>query len=120
MLQTRRSAAGLGAVISFAGFAAVSQKTTLVLQAENRLQGNWARGVRLFLLQGKQDVFVPLARFFALVDALKESYGHAMGVGSVETRVIEGLRHRPSALLWPHVVEILEDVVPAEKQSLKL
>jgi len=117
---TRRIAADLGAIISFAGFSAVPLETYEMLQEQNGLRDAW--NTKLFMLQGKQDKFAPLLNFHALVDVLHGFCQRSRGVASVESKVIDGLRHAPTNVLWPHVRHILEEVLPGleEKQSLKL
>ncbi|PQE22939.1 acyl- thioesterase 1 protein [Rutstroemia sp. NJR-2017a BBW] len=111
-LLTRTRAADLGAVITWAGFSAVSLETVAQMQERRGLRDGWAKETRLFMLHGKEDVFVPVSRAEALAGALERYRVRGHGFAGLEVRILEGLRHTLEDGVWSPVREILEGVVP--------
>ncbi|QSZ32437.1 hypothetical protein DSL72_002011 [Monilinia vaccinii-corymbosi] len=118
-LLTRRRAAALGAVISWAGFSATSLETVAQMQENNGLSHRWAKKTRLYMLHGKDDIFVPLSRSRALADALEVYRSRGQGFATLQWEIVDGARHSLVEPVWPHVRRILEgfliDIEPASK-----
>lgn len=109
---TRALASELGAVISYAGFPATPLQSVFRMQRENGLEGRWAKELRLFLLHGKDDVFVPLEVFRAWRTLLESFKDRGQGIAYLEWQIVDGMKHSLVAALWPPVQNILQDVVP--------
>jgi predicted esterase len=116
-LLTRRIAADLGGLISYAGFPPIDLQSVLRMQREHGMEGRWSKDTTLFMLHGKQDVFVPLEIFQAWRDQLQGFRDRGQGIARLEWKLIDGVRHALISLVWPHVREILERVVPAGDQK---
>jgi len=117
-LLTRRLAAELGAVISYAGFPPTPMQSISRMQAENGLIEGWSKETKLFILHGERDTFVPFVIFKEWLMRLERFRDRGQGVASIEWRLIGGARHSISAGLWPYIRDILEAViVPLAKQN---
>jgi predicted esterase len=110
-LLTRRLAAELGAVISYAGFPPTPMQSISRMQDENGLIDGWSKETKLFMLHGAQDAFVPFVVFQEWLKRIEGFRDRGRGIASLEWRLIDGMRHSMSAILWPYVREILEKVV---------
>jgi predicted esterase len=119
-LLTRRLAAELGAVISFAGFPTTPMQSISRMQEENGLVERWSKETKLFMLHGERDTFVPLVIFKAWLARLEIFRDHGQGIASIEWRLMEGTRHSISAALWPYVREMLERVFTEPKTPFKI
>lgn len=114
-LLTRRRAADLGAVITWAGFSATSLETIAQMQEQNGLSESWAKKTRLYMLHGKEDAFVPLSRSQAFVNALESYRARGQGFATLEWEAVDGIRHALVEPVWPYIRRILENfLMPAE------
>lgn len=121
-LLTRRIAADLGAVITYAGFSALDLQSILRMQREHGLEGRWSKDTTLFMLHGNSDVFAPLEIGQAWRNQLQGFRNRSQGIARMEWKVLNGIRHALIDRVWPHVREILVRAVPAgaQKPSHKL
>lgn len=109
---TRALASELGAVISYAGFPATPLQSVFRMQQENGLEGRWAKELKFFLLHGKNDIFVPPEVFRGWRILLEGFKDCGQGIAYLEWQIVDGMKHSLIATLWPHVRNILHDVVP--------
>ncbi|KAI9642568.1 hypothetical protein NHQ30_009373 [Ciborinia camelliae] len=121
-LLTRRRAADLGAIITWAGFSATSLETISQMQERNRLSESdgWAKDTRLYMLHGKEDAFVPLSRSQALVTALESYRVRGRGFATLEWMAVDGLRHSLVEPVWPYVRRILKRFLMEIETASKL
>ncbi|KAM3084127.1 acyl-protein thioesterase [Clarireedia jacksonii] len=121
-LLTRKRAADLGAVITWAGFSAVSLETIAQMQKMQGLNDGWAKETKLFMLHGKEDVLVPVTIAQALASALEKYRVRGQGFASLDFRILNGLRHTWEDRVWPPMREILESIAPSSdlKHTSKL
>jgi predicted esterase len=117
-LLTRRLAAELGAVISYAGFNPTDLQTVRRMQREHGMQGKWSRDTILFMLHGKNDTFVPVEIAQAWREQLQTFRERDQGIARIEWKLLDDVRHSLTSKVWPHIREILGRVVPAENQPL--
>ncbi|RAL58939.1 hypothetical protein DID88_009230 [Monilinia fructigena] len=82
-LLTRRKAAELGAIITWAGFSATSLETIAQMQEANGLFDGWAKKTQLYMLHGKNDKLVPLSRSRAPMDALEVYRARGQGFAAL-------------------------------------
>lgn len=115
-LQTRLAAAGLGAIISYAGFPPTDLASVFRLQQGNSFEERKEQSTRLFLLQGEDDVFVPIEVSRAWLRQLEKLRENGRGVESMEWRLVEGANHSLTEPVWKHVRDILELVVPQKHE----
>ncbi|KAJ8060745.1 hypothetical protein OCU04_011049 [Sclerotinia nivalis] len=119
-LLTRRRAADLGAVITWAGFSATPLETIAQMQEKNGLSEGWAKNTVLYMLHGKEDVFVPLSRAQALVTALESYRARGQGFTTLEWAVVDELRHSLVEPVWPYIRRILERFLTETEAASKL
>lgn len=119
-LLTRRKAADLAAIITWAGFSATPLETIAQMQEKNGLSGSWAKKTRLYMLHGKEDVFVPLSRSEALAGALERYRARGQGFTTLEWLVLDDLRHSLVEPVWPYVRKILERLLTETESASKL
>ena len=116
-LQTREIASELGAVISYAGFPATDLKSVQQMQMDSNLHGSWAKETRLFMLHGRDDVFVPIEISQSWLKLLEEECERGEGFRSIDWKLIDDVRHSLSGRVWPYVREILESIFQDETQK---
>ncbi|TEY82422.1 hypothetical protein BOTCAL_0029g00090 [Botryotinia calthae] len=119
-LLTRRKAADLAAVITWAGFSATPLETIAQMQERNGLSESWAKKTRLYMLHGMEDVFVPLSRSKALAAVLDQYRARGQGFATLEWVVLDGLRHSLVEHVWPNVRQILECLLTEKESASKL
>jgi predicted esterase len=121
-IVTRKLPADLGAIISIAGFPPVPMQSISRTQQEKGLFGPSSKATRFFMLHGRNDVFVLMEVFFEWRRRIEGFRDRGQGIANVEWKLVDGMKHAVVAVLWPHVREILEGVVPLTdpKTSLKL
>ena len=117
-LLARRLAADLGAVISYAGFPAMDLQSLLRMQRKQGLEDRWSKETTLFLLLGRNDVFVTLEIAEAWRDQLQEFRDRGQGIARLEWKLIDDAQHAISDRIWPHVREVLERTVPTRRKLL--
>lgn len=117
-LLTRCLAADLGAMISYAGFPPIDLQTVLRMQREHGTEGRWSKDTTLFMLHGKNDVFVPVEIPLAWRDQIQSFRDRGQGVASIEWKLLDDVQHALISRVWPHVREILERIVPVGSQKL--
>ncbi|KAF7956192.1 hypothetical protein EAE96_005112 [Botrytis aclada] len=119
-LLTRRKAADLAAIITWAGFSATPLEAIAQMQEQNELSESWAKKTRLYMLHGKEDVFVPLSRSGALAAALESYRARGQGFTTLECLALDGLRHSLVEPVWPYIRRILERILTETEPALKL
>jgi predicted esterase len=117
-LLTRRIASDIGAMISYAGFPAIDLQSVFRMQREHGMEGRWSKDTALFMLHGKNDVFVPLEIAQAWRDQLEGFRDRGQGIARMEWKLIDGVSHALIDRVWPDVREILNRVLPAANQEL--
>jgi predicted esterase len=117
-LLTRRLAADLGAVISYAGFPALDLKSVLRMQREKGLEGRWSKETTLFLMLGRNDIFVTLEIAQAWRDQLQGLCDRGQGIATLEWKLIDEAQHAVSDHIWPHVRGVLERTIPTRGKPL--
>ncbi|KAF7885925.1 uncharacterized protein EAF02_004434 [Botrytis sinoallii] len=70
------------------------------------LSESWTKNTRLYMLHGKEDVFVPLSRSEALAAALERYRARGQGFATLEWSVLDDLRHSFVERVWPCVRKI--------------
>jgi len=116
-LLTRRIAADLGAVISYAGFPPTDLQSVMRMQQQHGLEGRWSRDTTLFILHGKDDVFVPLEIAQAWRTQLQGFRERGQGIASIEWTLVDDVLHALVSRVWPHVRIVLERALPATNQK---
>ncbi|ESZ92490.1 hypothetical protein SBOR_7153 [Sclerotinia borealis F-4128] len=121
-LLTRRRAADLGAVITWAGFSAIPLENIAQMQEKNGLPvfDGWVKETQLYMLHGKEDVFVPLSRSRALMAALESYRIRGQGFTALEWAAVDSLRHSLVEPVWPYVRRILERFLMETEPAPKL
>lgn len=118
-LQTRRIAADLGAVISFSGFHATDLQSVFKMQRGHGLSGRWCKKTGLYMMHGGSDTFIPMEMFRSWVEQLEGFRDRGEGIASVDSTIIDGVRHSLHVRMWPHIKNVLETVIP-ERLSPKI
>ncbi|KAB8298574.1 hypothetical protein EYC80_000753 [Monilinia laxa] len=119
-LLTRRKAADLGAIITWAGFSATPLETIAQMQETNGLFDGWAKKTQLYMLHGKNDKLVPLSRSRALMDALEVYRARGQGFATIQWAIVDGAPHSLIEPVWPYVRRILEDFLLVAEPASKL
>lgn len=121
-IATRKMAADIGTIITFAGIPVAPMQSIARMQRENGLAGRWSKSTRYFMLHGQEDIFMPLAVFHELRRRLEGFKESGQGIARLEWEVLEGMSHSMSERLWPNIRRILEKrvAVPDVKPAIKL
>lgn len=119
-LLTRRRAADLGAVVTWAGFSATPLETIAQMQEANGLSDGWAKKTQLYMLHGKNDKLVPLSRSRALMDALEVYRARNQGFATLQWAIVDGAPHSLIEPVWPHVRHFLETFLSGTESASKL
>ncbi|ATZ50590.1 hypothetical protein BCIN_06g00870 [Botrytis cinerea B05.10] len=119
-LLTRKKAADVAAIITWAGFSATPLETIAQMREKNGLSESWAKKTRLYMLHGREDVFVPLSRSKALATVLDQYRARGQGFATLEWVVLDGLRHSLVEPVWPNVRQILEHLLTEKESASKL
>jgi hypothetical protein len=80
-------------------------------------RGGWSKETTLFMLHGQNDVFVPLEQFVCWKRHLGGFQDLGQGIGSIEWKLIDGVRHALTDPVWSHVRDTREKVIPTQSQK---